>query len=205
MDAYHNLLAMKADLLGEKSSKLLARADIPKVFADFADGDVPDDDESEACMSNVALPSVMAATKTPSKSDSKPDTDGGDEDMTASDVRAGLALAQRMTRIGLVKSDNDFTDLVLQYAGATDGERALFVAMITKFSGEVAGKSAPEEDDSKEDKPNAGAKAAWSNAVGVGVQEIAGSNNEALTASQKTRVGLIGAFASSHNAPLFSS
>lgn len=153
---YHEVQALRADLLGEASSRHFAQAKLPLQLANYmADDDEPDDDDKPG-------------TRPPAEAQKSKKED--DDDMKEEDVKAGIDIAHRLVEAGLI-NDDQRAEYSLRLAKMDSTSREEWVAMTAGLNG--GGPSTPPNVDTFQHNTASG-RTAEKNMVGAGIRPTVG-------------------------------
>lgn len=209
MEAYHALLAMKADLLGEESSRHFANATFSFQMASWMAGDEtmaeecePEEEAAggdeyakfppsdEECAEEMA--EEMAEEPAPEQCE-------GEEDMKEADVSAAINIASQLQEAGLINGVEAFSKTVVSLAKMTQSDRQNWVAMAQNLSGQpFASAPAPVKTPMGTTYNRASADTVESNLVAVGSKTTVGGKPQQQQANR-----MLGLFMAGAKAPLF--
>jgi hypothetical protein len=216
MEAYHDLVSMKADLLGERSSRHFAAATFSYQMATWMAGDESMADSSEEAVEEGegCGPGAMAdeyaeecadeemADEFADEEMAKPNRtqDEGEEDMKEADVAEAINIASQLQDSGLVSGLDAFRSTVISLAKMTQRDRQNWVAMASNIVGApITSAPAPVKTPMGTTYNRAAnAAAAESNHVRVASRHTVGGKDQPVQANR-----MIGLFMGGTKAPLF--
>ena len=192
MEQYHSLLQMRADLLGEASTKHFAQAKLPVAIASFVAAEEPDEDDKpfppKKDDKEKSMEDAGRSPGDPNKKDEK-----GDKEMTKEDMKAGLDIAAQLVQAGLVATEK-YSETAVTLAEMDPKTRATWAAMANNVGSE--------EPTSAAELPSQATSlaAAEINLVPSGVRNTAGSASRSEQASK--RPGSLFAFMNNRRSPI---
>jgi len=192
MATYKSLLSLKADLLGEASSRFFAEAQPSDVqIAAYMADDDGDSDEDPSDRDDTE----KSAKDSPPGGGQKPGKE--DNEVQKSDVDEAIDIATNLAQLGLIKADN-FKKAVSILAGSTDNVRKDWAAMVQLIMEPAQAESQPTPQLPSNLAPNMRDVLA-KNMVGVASREDPRGQDQ----TQLAGLGMMGLFNSGRRAPLF--
>lgn len=213
MEAYHEVASMKADLLGERSSRHFAAATFSYQMASWMAGDesmadspeeVPEEGEGcgpGAMADEFAGDDEVAEEMADDEMASSDDTEHeGEEDMKEADVAEAINIASQLQDSGLVSGLDAFRSTVISLAKMTKRDRQNWVAMASNIGGQPPVSAAAPVKTPMGTTYNraANAAAAEANHVRVAAKHTVGGKDQPVQASR-----MIGLFMGGQKAPMF--
>lgn len=212
MEAYHALLSMRADLLGEESSRHFANVAFSYQMATWMAADDSMADSAEEVPAEDAESGFDEMAAPPSQDEeecaeemaeemSSPEDTEGEEDMKEADVAEAINIASHLQESGLVSGLESFRSTVLTLAKMSKSDRQNWVAMASNLGGQPVINS-----QSKAKSPTgvtynrASADVAEKNHIAVGSKQNAGGSAPPQQANR-----MLGLFMGGTKAPLFNS